>query len=54
MCADVNDKYTIEEEEEEEAIWSVYMTKTQAASSATASPLAAVAAANQTAFIGIR
>ena len=46
MCADVNDKYIITEE----AIWSVYMTKAQAASSsssssATASPLAAVAAA---------
>ena len=44
MCADANDKYMITEE----AIWSEYMTKTQAASSsscATALPLIAVAAA---------
>ena len=48
MCADANDKYMITEE----AVWSEYMTKTQAASSsssssssATAVPLPSVAAA---------
>ena len=46
MCADANDEYMIKEE----AIWSEYMTKTQAASSSSSSrapalPLPAVAAA---------